>query len=376
MGCLNKLPANNPPNIVGEHDNRNTPHTGTLTLLIKYYQRAFSMNNPFSAPYIIAEIASSHDGDPSLAGDILDHCIETGANAVKFQIFRRDHLMSPHHPGFDNFGEIEIAWPDWHPLLRRAAESPLDLIVEAFDEQSLQLVETLGCVSAYKLPTSDIANPPFMAAVIATAKPFMIGVGGATNAEIEAAVEQVHRAKRQAVLLHGFQSYPTQLPDTNLARLKYLSGFGLPVGYADHIDAEDRDLARLVPAMALGAGATVIEKHITDDRSRKGRDHYSALNPDEFKSFVSLIRQLFVAIGNESPDLTEPELRYRHNMKRQAVAGRSIEAGTRIDYDHVDFKRTDEAGIGYRDFANVVGQRLKSDKQSNDPIRVEDLSNE
>lgn len=334
------------------------------------------MKNLFVTPYIIAEIASSHEGDPALASDILDLCIETGANAVKFQIFRRDSLMSPHHSGFDEFGEIEIAWQDWQPLLLRAAKSPLDLIVEAFDEESLQLVETLGCVNAYKLPTSDIANPPFMTAVIETAKPFMIGVGGATNAEIEAAVEQVHKAKSQAVLMHGFQSYPTQLPDTNLARLKYLSGFGLPVGYADHIDGEDLDLARLVPAMAFSAGATVIEKHITDDRSRKGRDHYSALNPDEFKSFVFLIRQLYLAIGNESPDLTEPELRYRHNMKRQAVASRSMEAGTRIDYDYVDFKRTDEAGIGYRDFVNVVGQRLKTDKQTNDPIREEDLSNE
>jgi N,N'-diacetyllegionaminate synthase len=330
-----------------------------------------------AVPYIIAEIASAHEGDPVLCSRLIRLAAGTGADAVKLQIFHRDTLMSRFHPRYESFGQIEIAPQEWRRLLGEAAATGADVVVEAFDERSLMLAEETKSVSAYKLPTSDIGNPEFLRLMGRTGKPVMLGVGGARDSEITAAIEVVRGAGAgRVVLMHGFQAYPTKIEDTRLARLSALARAfaGVALGYADHADAEDRELARMLPAMAFAAGATVIEKHITDARSRHGRDRYSALNPDEFLDFVRTMRRLAAAIGRGDDALSAAEDNYRREMKRQAVAARGLAPGATLSQGDVAFKRTNRAGLSHGEIQDLGARKLAVAKAADEPIGAEDLA--
>ena len=325
--------------------------------------------------YVIAEIASAHEGQAAFAKRLAALAAQTGADAVKLQIFRRDRLISRIHPKHASFGEIELSDAEWREVLAEAKALPADLIIEVYDEASLELAETAVAAAAYKIPTSDLSNYPFLRHLATTGKRLYLGVGGATRAEIRGAVETLRRAGAEdLVLLHGIQSFPTKLEDSQLAFIHELRlEYGLPVGYADHVDAEDREMARLLPAMAVAAGASVIEKHITDDRSRKGRDHYSSLNPDEFADFVRLMRLLPSVMGTPVEALSEAETTYRHLMKRQAVAHEDLSAGTAVGPDQVSFKRTNQAGLTPLDMEHYYGRVLRVAKAVDDPLTPEDF---
>jgi sialic acid synthase SpsE len=326
--------------------------------------------------YIVAEIASAHEGDPGLARRLFDLAAATGADAVKFQIFRRSALISRAHAKYDSFGEIELSEAAWRDLLGHAAAAAVDTVIEVYDEPSLALAESAGEVAAYKIPTSDIANPALLKSVAATDKPIQLAVGGATDEEIDAAVALL-RSTSQAplTLTHGFQSYPTAVADARLARLETLRRrHGLAVGFADHTDAEAAELARLVPAMAVAAGATVIEKHFTDDRSRRGRDHYSALNPDEFANFVALMREVAAAIGDAADTPSPAELTYRDQMKRHAVAARDLAEGKALAAGDIVFKRTGRTGVSPLGLPSLLRRRLRQAVAADTPILEDDLA--
>ncbi len=326
-------------------------------------------------PYIVAEIASAHEGDPALARRLFELAAGTGADAVKFQIFRRDALISRFHPKFESFGQIEIAAETWREILAEYRGASVAIWVEAFDEPSLDLAEGSGSVSGYKLPTSDIANLRFLAAAAHTGKPLHLAVGGATDAEIAAALGVISPLTQARVtLMHGFQSYPTRIEDMKLARLPALKQrFGLPVGFADHTDASAREQARTLPAMALAAGAEVIEKHVTDDRSRKGRDHFSALEPAEFADFTRFLRLVGTSLGDGGDALSPAETKYRYEMKRQAVAAGSLPRDHHLTAKDAVFKRTNRAGLSESDVERLAGRLLAAAKLPDEPILAEDL---
>jgi N,N'-diacetyllegionaminate synthase len=325
--------------------------------------------------YIVAEIASAHEGEAELAKRLVKLAATTGADAVKLQIFCRDALLSRNHHKFDAFGIIEIANNDWRGVIAEAHGTGLDVLVEVFDEDSLDLAESTGMVTGYKLPTSDIGNLDFIRRIGDTGKLIHLAVGGATLGEIADALGALTpEARSRAVLMHGFQSFPTKIEDTNLSRLRTLAErFHLPVGYADHVDADDTEMARVIPAMAMAAGSVVIEKHMTEDRSKRGRDHYSSLNPDEFASFVQLIRDLDAATGNPELVLSPAEKDYRRLMKRQAVLLADVAAGSLLRPDMVVYKRTGIDGLAPADITRLSGRLLTRDMVADEPLQRDDL---
>jgi sialic acid synthase SpsE len=326
-------------------------------------------------PYIIAEIASSHEGDYELAIQLVQLAAQTGADAIKLQIFNRDYLISRRHEKYDSFGEIELSQQEWSQVLASASSTGKDIVMEVYDPDSLNFCETFPFISAYKVPTSDISNRDFLAMFAASGKALYLGAGGATQDEIDAAVEFFkNKGVRQLTLLHGFQSYPTRLEDTNLQRIRfYQDRYGIDIGMADHCDADDGYIPYMIPAMALSMGATVIEKHITRDRSKRGRDHYSALNPDEFAEFVRCMKSAMIALGKNGTELTPEEENYRRVMKRFAVMKHDMKAGMKIQEDDLLFKRTGIEGITHSNAARVVGRILKTDKHADEQLLESDL---
>ncbi len=327
------------------------------------------MNNP----YIIAEIASAHEGSYDLALEMAHGAVKAGADAVKFQIFNRDQLLIGSNPYFDEFREIELLPEQWQKILEKISSLNIEIIVEPYDKDSFFLAEKTGVVNGYKIPSSNIDETSLLEEVEITRKPVYMGVGGAEWHEIEQAVSLFKNS--EITLLCGFQNFPTKLKDSKIYQIHQLNkAFGCAVGYSDHVDAEDQEMTRLVPVLAVASGATVIEKHITNDRSCKGRDYYSALNPDEFKSFVKLMRSLSDIIGDEKEwILSEAELKYRKFSKRQAVAARDIAVGTELDMEDIVFKRTNQDGLPLPNIRQYVGRVIVKSKKIDDPLTREDF---
>ena len=162
--------------------------------------------------------------------------------------------------------------------------------------------------------------------------------------------------------MHGYQNYPTKLQDLEIKKISFLKDrFGLDVGFADHVDASSSYLSFLIPAMAVSAGAKYIEKHITLNRSKKGPDYYSALNPNEFYDFVKYLKLSSISLERQDFSImNENERIYREQMKKYAILNRDVEEGTDLSLDDIDFKRTEKKGITKREFLKLKNTILKT----------------
>jgi N,N'-diacetyllegionaminate synthase len=312
---------------------------------------------------VICEVASAHGGDADRMIALLDVAHAADADWVKLQIFSAERLVARENGSFSVFKSLELEKSQWQRVFFHAAGLKPRLIAEVFDTESLELAAVEKTVAAYKIPTADLGDSAFVAAVCRQGKPVFVAVGGASVEEIDAIFDQVSRYPGvELVLLHGFQNFPTRLEDSLLSRIQWLKArYGCQVGFADHVDADDIEMARTLPAMAIAAGATIIEKHVTLDRAAQGFDYYSALNPVEFASFVSHMRRVCAAVGN--PDegrLTPAETEYRNKMKKFAVAGMPISSGTLLGEAVIEYQRTSIPGLTRKDVESRAGMRVTS----------------
>ena len=168
--------------------------------------------------------------------------------------------------------------------------------------------------------------------------------------------------------MHGYQAFPTKIEESNLEFLKTLKEkFGQPVGFMDHVDGSD-PLSQILPLVAIGFGASVIEKHITLDRKAKGIDYESALEPPAFKEFVSKVRKMEQAIGKGVCNFSEDEKQYRKRMKKSIVAREAIPKNVTIKREMVAFKRGRE-GISPMEVEKIIGKKSKTMIQKDESIQ-------
>ena len=181
--------------------------------------------------------------------------------------------------------------------------------------------------------------------------------------------------KTDVVLLHGFQNFPTKLEDSLLGKIPSLiKRYNCRVGFADHIDANDQELSRMLPSMAVAAGAQVLEKHLTLDRDKKSFDYYSALNPGEFRRFVEHIHRVGTAVGTDDLGImSEAEVSYRNDMKKFAVMTEDVPSGSILDLSKVAFKRTTEPGLTHSDLNRIANRQFRRAVQKNRILSFDDF---
>ena len=328
-------------------------------------------------PYIIAEIASAHEGKISILRKLIGQVINSNADAIKFQIFNRDYLISKNNSLYDEFGKIEFSQEEWKEILSEVSKLSIDIIIEAYDIESIKLLENIEVKIDFKSPASNINNRDYLFHLCKRAKKIYLSVGGATVDEVEIAINYIKKLKfgNEIVLVCGFQNFPTNIEDSNIAQINYLyKKFNLEIAYADHTSADDIQMRDQIPFMALAAGANIIEKHITIDRSQKGRDYYSSLNPDEFKIFVRNIKKLYAALGNpKHMGKTSAEVKYRQFSKRYAVAKEFIPKGTKCKKELFNFKRTGQIGITENEIQNFLNKEIIKDLKTEDQLNEDQL---
>jgi N-acetylneuraminate synthase len=316
--------------------------------------------------FIIAEAGVNHNGDLRCAKKLIDAAHEAHADAVKFQTFKAENLVTRYAKKadyqkkndsatttqFQMLKNLEFTEADFKKLSSYAKKRGLVFLSTAFDDESLDLLIRLN-VTAFKIPSGEITNFPLMEKIVRERKPVILSTGMSTMEEVKDAITCLQeQGCRDILLLHCTTSYPAPLESVNLRVLDTLRDvFHLPVGYSDHT------AGILIPIAAVARGACIIEKHFTLDRTLPGPDHAASLEPDEFKWMVSAIREIESALGDGDKKMQLCEASIRDVVRKSIVAAKKISSGSIITEDMLAIKRPG-TGIEPKYLKNLVGKSV------------------
>ncbi len=335
--------------------------------------------------FTLTDMAWSHDGSIDTAKRIIEAAAEAKVDAIKFHITSLEDYMIPNYgarkgavsagketqPVFDYLKKINLSQGVWKELFPYAKERGLIIIAMCNDFASLHFASELH-PDAYEVHASCLSDEDFVKGVAEQKQPVFLGIGASTLGEIERAITWVNETGNVDIaLMYGFQSYPTQLQDMHLRFIQSLKQmFLLPVGFADHTDGGS-EYALITPLVASAFGANIIEKHLTYDRSARGEDFESALNPTDLKRLVQLLRDTEKAFGSSAVrPLSEAELKYRQVAKKRTVARRAIRKNEKITKSNLAFKRSDE-GVFPEESRFLIGRRARNDIAKDEPVTLE-----
>lgn len=328
---------------------------------------------------IIAELAQGFEGKSEQARLLMSAAAKSGADAAKYQLVYADELATPDYKYYDLFRSLEMPDEVWGELAAYGRETGVKLYVDIFGERSLRLAEQLK-LNVVKLHGTDIANIGFLEQVAESSVPkVLLGAGGAYFDEIERAIEIL--SGKEIVVLLGFQGYPTPDGTNQIARVRLLADRfkqthpDVVIGFADHAPPE-KPLRYAFAATAIGAGAQVIEKHLTLGQVMQLEDYESALNPDEFAEFSGTIRSCALAFGQTEQSnefgMSGAEQDYRKMIRRHVVASRDLPVGASLTPTDLLLKRVSSSEV-ITDLESIYGKTLKRAIAENSPISPSDI---
>lgn len=320
------------------------------------------LNSINTKPYIIAEMACSHDGIFSKAEELIQVAIDANADAIQLQLFKTEHTVTPMHEVYNILKKIEFSEEQWDNLIKIGNSNGIDVWICVYDLESLKFALERP-ITGIKLNSSDLNNIEILKLLSKhPSVPFTMGTGSSSLYEIERALDFFKESKERITLVHGVQNFPTKIKDLNLSRINYLKE-NFPeykIGYADHTEGGST-FSLEVDLMAVSLGVRLIEKHINLDRSEKGIDHQAALEPDEFKTFIDKIEQGYKAMGFEidKTKFSESDLKYRKFQKKSLVSNGDFEIGHKITREDILILRNNEVGLGSQELDFFIGKELK-----------------
>ena len=322
--------------------------------------------------FIIAEAGVNHNGSLDTAIQMVDAAVVAGADAVKFQTFKAQKMITSCAPkaGYQmettETGEsqlemvrkLELDEAAHKRLFGYCRNNGILFLSSPFDLESIDLLNRLG-MQIFKIPSGEITNLPYLKKLGALSKKLILSTGMADLGEIEDALLVLTKAGtpiEDIIVLHCNTEYPTPFEDVNLKSIMTIkTGFpGIKVGYSDHT------LGIEVPIAAVALGATVIEKHFTLDRTMKGPDHRASLEPHELKAMVTAIRNIEKAMGNAMKKPSPSELKNKPIARKSIVAAKQIIKGEAFTDVNLAVKRPG-TGISPMRWDEVLGQFAQKD---------------
>ncbi|HET7875267.1 MAG TPA: N-acetylneuraminate synthase [Methylomirabilota bacterium] len=332
--------------------------------------------------FVVAEAGVNHNGEMALARRLVDAAADSGADAVKFQTFSADALVSRGAPkaGYqvattgaaqsqrDMLAGLELSLDQHVELQQRCAKRGIVFFSAPFDQKSGDLLEALG-VPLFKIPSGEITNLPLLRHLAAKGRPVILSTGMSTLREVETAVAAIRAAGDPPLaILHCVSAYPAPAGESNLRAMDTLrERFGVPVGLSDHT------LGIEVALAAVARGARVVEKHLTLDKTLPGPDHRASLDPVEFAALVRAIRSVESALGDGDKRPMPSELDTRRVARKSLVAARAVRVGERLTAEAVAIKRPG-TGIPPADLERALGRVVKRALAPDQVIGWEDLA--
>jgi len=342
---------------------------------LSFQLRTMSYNKTF----IIAEAGVNHNGSLVLAKKMIDVAVEAGADAVKFQTFKAEKVVSKYAPKaeyqkktttadesqLEMIKKLELDAATHCVLLDYCKKKNIRFLSTPFDLESIDLLNELG-LDIFKIPSGEITNLPYLRKIGALEKEIILSTGMADLGEIEDVLDVLTGAGtklKDITVLHCNTEYPTPIEDVNLrAMLTIKAAFpGIQVGYSDHT------LGIEITIAAVAMGATIIEKHFTLDKNMEGPDHKASVEPNELKTMVCAIRNIEKALGNGIKKPSPSELKNIPITRKSIVAARNISKGELFTEENLTVKRPG-TGISPMRWDEILGQVAQKDYEEDELI--------
>jgi len=331
---------------------------------------------PDSPCFIIAEAGVNHNGKIELAKKLVDTAVDAKADAVKFQTFKSEGVVTNKTDIADyakkNIGRdkkqvemlknLELRYIEFKNLKKYCDKKNIIFLSTPHSFDAIDFLDEL--VPAYKFGSGDLTNLPALKYAAKKGKPMLLGTGMATLQELKDAVNTIKRTgNNQIVALHCTTNYPCPFEEVNLRAMTTMQKkLDCMVGYSDHT------MGITVPIMAATLGAVVIEKHFTTDRNLDGPDHKASLEPDELKKMITEIRNVEKALGSFEKKPTKSEKQMIKKVRKSLVAKTDIKKGIKISKDMIEIKRPG-TGLSPDMLDKIINKKAKKDIKKDEIIK-------
>jgi N-acetylneuraminate synthase/N,N'-diacetyllegionaminate synthase len=333
-------------------------------------QRSIGADDP---PFFIAEAGVNHNGDIEIAKELIEVAADAGADAVKFQTFTPEQLVTERSPQpeyqdidmsqYEMLKEYELSRESHITLQEKASSLGIRMLSTPFDNDSLRLLDELG-FPAIKIGSGELTNLPLLEAAANIGRPLILSTGMGTLSEVETAYQRIVETNRtvSVALLHCVSAYPASIDDVHLRAMHTLSErFEVPVGFSDHTTAVE------TPGLAVAAGAHIVEKHFTLDTTMPGPDHEASLEPPELDRAVDIVDTAARALGTPEKKPVAAERSNRQRARRSIHAATEIEPRMKITEEDLVIARP-AAGLPPDSLTKVVGRRPTKPLAPGEPI--------
>lgn len=328
--------------------------------------------------YIIAEAGVNHNGDVQIAKQLCLAAKNAGADAVKFQTWITDNIITKNVKQADYQAEntgrnesqygmlkkLELTFDQFREIKKYCDEIGIEFASTADDEESLDFLVDLG-IPFIKVGSGDVGNISYLRYIGSKKRPVILSTGMSTLADVEVSLKALRDGGATDIkLLHCTTNYPCPFDSVNLKAMDTLhNAFGLKVGYSDHTVGIE------VPVSAVARGAIIIEKHFTLDCNMEGPDHLASTEPEEFKKMVDSIRNIEKALGTGIKQPTAAERDISKVVLKRIVAKQTINEGDTITEKSICVKRN-EKGLPASAWDIIVGTKARRTFDKDEGIEI------
>ena len=328
---------------------------------------------------IIAEAGVNHNGNLKKAKKLIDISKQSGANFIKFQIFKSEDLVTKkaymakyqimnskkkNKSQYDLLKNLELKEFEFIELLRYSKKKKINFLLSPFGLESVKFIHHLN-MKYIKIPSGEITNLPLLQEIGRYKFKVFLSTGMSTIKEVLSALKALTSSginKNNIYVLHCNSEYPTPYKDVNLNVLMTLKNLRYKIGYSDHTIGDHVAIA------SIAMGAEVIEKHVTLNKNSKGPDHSSSMEPSEFKLFVKKIREIEVSFGSNKKRPTPSEIKNLKKVRKSIYASKKIEKGEKFSIHNITFKRP-FVKISPMEVNKFIGKSAKKNFSKDDLIQ-------
>lgn len=326
--------------------------------------------------YIIAEAGVNHNGRLDLALKLCDVAKEAGVDAVKFQTWKTEKIVThtaakaayqeentgSEQSQFEMLKELELSYDDFDTINGYCKKIGIQFLSTPDEEESLDYLCSLN-LPFIKIGSGEVTNIPYLRVIGSRHQKVIISTGMSTLADVEKAYNTLMESgSKEVALLHCTTNYPCPYNEVNLKAMQTLkSAFKCQVGYSDHTMGIE------VPIAAVAMGAELIEKHFTLDKNMEGPDHKASLEPDELKKMVTSIRNVEKALGDGIKRPNASEKQNAEVVLKRIIAGRTISKGEILGTDNLSLLRSSE-GLPAKYWDLIAGKAANRDYKEDEPI--------
>ena len=326
---------------------------------------------------VIGEIACGHEGKAKRLRQLISVVSESGAQIVKFQIYKIEERALPNTKEWNLFSDWVLSDAEWEEAVLYARSKNLLVFADVYGTKSLHLSKKLE-VDGYKIHSEDLLNSYFILDVVKQDKITLISVGGAKRIEIYNLLEflKEHTSLDKVILMTGVQTFPTPIDGHSIEEVSDLidkySHYGLKVGFSDHISG-DLVESQIIPFMAWSRGACLVEKHLTIDRKDRWIDYHSSLGKEDFLSFMRKVKP-FCSLLGPIGKMTEYEYSYRKMFKKSPFFTSSLSANHNVNPENIIFSKDSKNPIPLSSI-NIVDRKLNRKTSEGELCRLSNLEN-